>query len=142
MRLVSAHVYTCVAVFVRSSVLLIAQSVARSLLLWRSRTFLANGPRLANGGGFYLKDQGNAADGAFTLKVNVAPIADPDPSYKGSVERIEDKRANDEVAMFDQASQFAYMRGPCALLFGQACAEMEGLTDIVLNELGVVQSFR
>lgn len=70
----------------------------------------------ANGLGFARKLSDNRQ---FSIKVNVAPLEEPDASLKGSIERIEDKRATDERAMFDQA-----------------CAEMNALSDILLNELG------
>ena len=79
-------------------------------MLLRSKRFTANGL------GFARKLSDN---GQFSIKVNVAPLEEPDASLKGSIERIEDKRATDERAMFDQA-----------------CAEMNALSDILLNELG------
>lgn len=76
----------------------------------------------AGGGATFLRETASKmhdAGGAFAVKVNVAPVSAPDSSVKGLIERVEDKRATDEVAMFNQA-----------------CAEMQGLTDVVLNELG------
>lgn len=55
----------------------------------------------------------------FSVKVNVAQAASTDPGTKGLMERIEDARATAEKKLFEQA-----------------CAEMQGLTNIVLHELG------
>lgn len=59
-----------------------------------------------------------------TVKVNVPPVAPPDPILKVKIEQIERKRTGKEENMFDQAVE-----------------EMKGLTDLVLAELeGALQA--
>lgn len=61
----------------------------------------------------------------FALKVNLLMNPPTDPSVKGMLERIEDKRL--------------YAEGH---VFQQACQEMQGLTDIVLDELAAQLQLR
>merc|ERR1712048_236949 len=55
----------------------------------------------------------------FAVKISMIPIPPADPKIKTMMDKIEDKRANAEMAMLEQA-----------------CKEMQSLTDIVLHELG------
>lgn len=56
---------------------------------------------------------------AFAIKVSTVPVPVPDASIKGVMDKIEAKRNDAEKKMLEQA-----------------CSEMQGLTAIVLNELG------
>ena len=84
------------------------------------------------------REESVASDG-FAIKLNVANVAGTDPSVKGLIEKLEDKRANAEKSVFEQVNKSpdrveaaTFVRGR-----GEACAEMQGLTGIVLHELGV-----
>lgn len=84
---------------------------------------IANSRAPPKGAASFLKvkdHQGShAASDGIDVKVNVAQVAAPSAATSGLIEQIENSRANTEKAMFEQA-----------------CAEMQGLTDIVLHELG------
>lgn len=67
------------------------------------------------------RHQQSPASAGFGVKVNVAQAAAPSAATKGMIEKIEDKKAAGEKHMFEQA-----------------CAEMQGLTEVVLHELGAV----
>ena len=55
--------------------------------------------------GFVQQDKANESTSASTplaVKINLVPVSNPDPSVQGLIERVEDKRAHAEQAMFDQ----------------------------------------
>ena len=54
----------------------------------------------SGGAGFLEKRKADAS--TFALTVNLNSPKDPEPMLKGLLERMEDKRANDEKAMFEE----------------------------------------
>ena len=50
------------------------------------------------------KQRADVAKGGFAIKVNVARVEQTDPATKGMIEQIEDKQANAERSVFEQAS--------------------------------------
>merc|ERR1740129_2038642 len=59
-----------------------------------------------------------SSEDAFAIKVNVEPGTPPGPLANEKIESIEEKQNHIEVGMFRQA-----------------CAELQGLSDIMLSEL-------
>jgi len=60
-----------------------------------------------------------ASEPDFSIRVSTVAVPAPDPSIKGVMDKIEAKRSDAETKLLEQA-----------------VSEMQGLTDIVLNELG------
>ena len=100
---------------------------ARSFFILRSsceRGALATSPRaMRSGAAQFLqvkdhREEAVASDG-FAIKVNVAQVAGTDPSVKGLIEKIEDKRATAEKSVFEQVN-FPLGRVAAVVLFAGA----------------------
>merc|ERR1712183_63069 len=83
----------------------------------RINKMIASSMQLNTGGSQTSFLQASEAD--FAIRVSTVAVPAPDPSIKGVMDKIEAKRNDAETKLLEQAA-----------------SEMQGLTDIVLNELG------